>query len=58
MYGGIVPIWLWMTAFVLFLAIGFIWRFRSGRWKSIVLIEPISIRLPPRIGADALTVVE
>lgn len=58
MYGGIVPIWLWMTAFVLVLAIGFAWRFRSGRWKTIVLIEPTPIRLPPRIGADALTVAD
>lgn len=58
MFGGIVPIWLWMTIFVLVLAVGFAWRFRSGRWKSIVLIEPVPIRLPPRIGADALTAVE
>lgn len=58
MVGGIVPIWLWMTVFVLVLAIGFAWRFRSGRWKSIVVIEPVPIRLPPRIGADALTAAE
>lgn len=58
MHDGIVPIWLWMTVFVLVLAAGFVWRYRSGCWKSIVLIDPVPILLPPRIGADALTVSE
>lgn len=58
MFGGIVPVWGWMTVFVLILSVGFVWRFRSGRWKSIVLIETAPVIIPPRIGADALTVAE
>ena len=58
MFGGIIPVWLWMTVFVLILAVGFVARFRSGRWKSIVLIETAPVIIPPRIGADALTVAE
>ncbi|MDZ4200487.1 MAG: MATE family efflux transporter, partial [Kiritimatiellia bacterium] len=55
---GILPVWLWMTAFVLIIATGFLWRYRSGRWKTISLIEPAAVILPPRIGADAPLVAE
>ena len=35
---GLIAAWLWMTLFVLLLSIGFWFRFRSGRWKSIEMI--------------------
>ena len=37
---GLVAAWLWMTVFVLLLSIGFWFRFRSGRWKTIEMIQP------------------
>ncbi len=52
--GGIVPAWAWMTAFVFAVAAGFLWRFRSGRWKSIELIERQTPLQPTRPGAEAL----
>jgi MATE family, multidrug efflux pump len=42
---GLIVAWLWMTMFVLLLSIGFWFRFRSGRWKSIEMIQP----LPPAV---------
>jgi len=55
---GIALLWGWMTVFVIVLCFGFLWRFRSGRWKRIRLIEPGPVVLPPRAGGDALTVAE
>ncbi|HRZ12026.1 MAG TPA: MATE family efflux transporter [Kiritimatiellia bacterium] len=52
--GGIVPAWAWMTAFVFVMAAGFLWRFRSGRWKTIELIERQTPIQPTRPGAEAL----
>lgn len=52
--GGIVPAWAWMTVFVFVVAIGFLWRFRSGRWKTIELIERQTPIQPTRPGAEAL----
>lgn len=51
-------LWGWMTIFVVLLCVGFLWRFKSGRWKNIRLIEPVPVLLPPRTGADALTAAE
>jgi len=36
---GLIAAWLWMTMFVLLLSVGFWFRFRSGRWKTIEMIE-------------------
>jgi MATE family multidrug resistance protein len=33
--GGIKAAWLWLVFYVFILVIGFAWRFRSGRWKTI-----------------------
>ena len=51
---GIVAAWLWMSVFIMLVAMGFVWRYRSGRWKNIELLErqtPIEPRGP---GAEAL----
>lgn len=55
---GIALLWGWMTIFVIVLSFGFLWRFRSGRWKQIRLIEPGPVVLPPWAGGDALTVAD
>lgn len=55
---GMALLWAWMTIYVMILCAGFLWRFRSGRWKEIQLIEPAPVVLPPRAGGDALTVAE
>jgi MATE family multidrug resistance protein len=55
--GGILAAWLWMTIYVLILAGGFWWRWRSGRWKHIRLIGGTSMpQLPTRPGAEGLMV--
>lgn len=54
--GGILAAWLWIVIYVLATAVGFFWRWRSGRWKSISVIELApAIPLPvPHAGAEAL----
>jgi multidrug resistance protein, MATE family len=53
--GGILAAWFWMMLYVIILSVGFIWRWRRGRWKSIELIERPVIPLPlPHEGAEAL----
>lgn len=52
--GGILWAWGWMTFYVIALALGFLWRFRSGRWKTIQLIERSMPVQPTRPGAEAL----
>jgi MATE family multidrug resistance protein len=41
--GGIRAAWVWLVLYVFVLVIGFAWRFRSGRWKTINLLD----RPPP-----------
>jgi MATE family multidrug resistance protein len=36
---GLLAAWIWMTAFIFLLAIGFWIRFRRGRWKTIEMIQ-------------------
>jgi MATE family multidrug resistance protein len=31
--------WVWTLLYIMILGIGFAWRFRSGRWKSIDLLD-------------------
>lgn len=42
--GGLIPAWLWMTLYTVFLAGGFWWRFKRGRWRAIEMVEstPVS----------------
>ena len=37
--GALLPQWLWMMGNVLLLGFGFAWRFRSGRWQEIEMID-------------------
>jgi MATE family multidrug resistance protein len=38
-HGGVYVSWLWTLLYIVILGIGFLLRFRSGRWKSIDLLE-------------------
>lgn len=37
--GGIIAAWVWLMIYVDLLAIGFWWRWRTGRWKSIKMVN-------------------
>lgn len=56
--GGLIMAWLWLTFYVCILAGGFYWRFKSGRWKTIELIERPVPPTPLHPATDALTVAE
>jgi len=54
--GGLLSMWTWALIYIGLLAGGYIIRFRSGKWKSIQVIES---PLPPpaaRPGAEAMAV--
>lgn len=53
---GLLTMWTWALGFVTLLAIGYTLRFRSGRWKSIKVIESPPPPPAARIGAEALAV--
>ena len=36
---GILGLWCWLAVYVCVLALGFLWRWRQGRWKTIRVIE-------------------
>jgi MATE family multidrug resistance protein len=40
---GIIALWLWLAVYILFIAGGTLWRWCSGRWKKIQVIESKSI---------------
>jgi len=53
---GLIVAWMWLAFYVFLLAVGFFWRFRSGRWKTIELLEPSVPFTTARSGVEALTV--
>ena len=55
-HGGVMPAWIWLTFYVLILAVGFWWRWQSGRWKNFDLLERDVPVLPTRPGAEGLVV--
>lgn len=55
---GIVSAWLWLMFYVIVMALGFLWRYRTGRWKDIELLEKQPTLQPPHSGAEAMIVVE
>jgi MATE family multidrug resistance protein len=55
--GGILAAWFWLMVYVIVLSLGFLWRWRGGRWKAIEMIErPVTplVLPPPHAGAEAL----
>jgi multidrug resistance protein, MATE family len=56
---GILGIWAWVMTYIMLLALGFIWRFWTGRWKSIRVIEaPPVLPTTATSGAEALVMGE
>jgi len=55
---GILAAWFWLVLYVSLLGVGFIVRFRSGRWKTIQVIEREIPPLPAHAPVDALGIVE
>ena len=56
--GTILQSWAWLTVYVWILSIGFFIRFRSGKWKTIEVIDPVPPIVPTRPGSEAVGVVE
>jgi len=55
--GTILQAWAWLTFYIMLLALGFLVRFRRGRWKTIDLLGrevPPSTPSPPRPGGEIL----
>lgn len=52
--GTILQAWAVMTVYVLILAAGFWWRWQSGRWRKIDLLERETPLIPSRPGAEGL----
>ncbi len=38
-HAGPVAAWLWCLFYIIILSVGFCWRFKSGRWKNIDILE-------------------
>jgi multidrug resistance protein, MATE family len=55
---GLMPAWIWLTLYVSLLGVGFLWRFRQGRWKAIQVIDRQIPPLPGHASTDALGIVE
>ncbi len=56
---GLIAAWVWTCVYIMVLAVGYLWRFKSGRWKSIDLLGRGHAEvLPPpgRPGADGMAV--
>lgn len=55
---GLMASWVWLVLYVCILGLGFLWRFRSGRWKTIEVIDRQIPPLPPHGPSDPLGLVE
>ncbi len=53
---GVIAAWWWTAFYILLLAIGFVWRFQRGRWKTIDLLGAERPVIPNRPGAEAMVV--
>ena len=40
----IIQLWIWMAAFIGIVALGFLWRWRQGKWRTIQMIDYIPDR--------------
>lgn len=50
--------WAWLAIYVFLMALGFLARYRSGRWKTIELLDRQTPLQPNRPGAEALVVAD
>lgn len=52
---GVLLSWGWLTLYVMVLSIGFWFRFRGAKWKSIRVVEPVA---PPPITHESVVLPE
>jgi len=50
---GILASWAFLTVVIMIMSAGFLWRFRSGVWTSIEVIEREPPLVPPRSAVEA-----
>jgi MATE family multidrug resistance protein len=50
--GSVYAAWMFATAYILAMAICFFLRFRSGKWKSMRVIEAAAVDGPDRVGFE------
>lgn len=55
---GVIATWLWTAFYIMLMALGFTWRFRQGRWKTIDMLGTGQAVQPNRPGAEAVLVVD
>lgn len=53
---GVIVSWLWTAFYILLMSIGFVWRFRTGRWKTIDMLGAHRPVVATRPGSEALVV--
>jgi len=56
--GRILEAWGWLTFYVMAVAIGYLWRYRRGRWKSIDLLERRAPWPAPPCPPEAVVVLD
>ena len=47
--------WAWTVFYILILGVGYFWRFRTGKWKSIDLLDRKKKPPEPEITEDLAT---
>ncbi len=55
---GILVSWAWTAFYIGVMAIGYIWRFKCGRWRSIDVLGVSVPLVPRRPGAEALGITD
>jgi multidrug resistance protein, MATE family len=55
---GVILAWAWAAFYIFLLAAGMLWRFLTGKWKTIEMVQPVLPIMPDGPGAEALMVSE
>jgi len=55
---GVIAAWAWAAFYIFLLAGGMMWRFMTGKWKSIEMVQPVLPIMPKGPGAEALMISE
>ena len=55
---GIIVSWAWTTFYIMIVALGYLWRFMSGRWKNIDMLGPNPTVQGARPCGEALAIGE
>jgi len=55
---GIIISWIWTAFYIMVLATGFFWRFRSGSWRTIEVLERRTPLEPARPAGEAMLIAD